>query len=65
MIVFGGGMVLAGDYLLDRVRQAYKRNSWQMAPSRVEIAPAVLGSDAGVIGAAAIAYDAHCTGEIS
>ena len=60
MIVFGGGMVQAGDYLLDRVRQAYQHNNWQMAPSRVRIEPAVLGSDAGVIGAAAIAYDAHC-----
>jgi len=65
MIVLGGGMVGAGDYLLDRVRQAYKHNNWQMSPSRVRIEPAVLGGDAGVIGAAAIACDAHCAGDNS
>lgn len=65
MIVLGGGMVQARDYLLTRVRQAYERNNWRMSPSQVKIDLAVLGNDAGVIGAGAIACDAHRRGEIS
>lgn len=65
MIVLGGGMVQAGDYLLALVRKAYARHDWRMSASRVRIEAAVLGSDAGVIGAGAIACDAHLTGEIT
>lgn len=55
MIVFAGGMVLAGNHLFDRVRAAYKANSWTVVESKVELVPALLGNDAGFIGAAAVA----------
>lgn len=62
MIVFAGGMVQAGPYLLDRVNEAFAKHDWAMSESRVRIVPAVLGSDAGLIGAAGVAWDAHSAG---
>lgn len=64
MIVFAGGMILAGDFLFDRIRAAFKRHSWTIVEDRVEIVPAKLGNDAGVIGAAAVAWDAYRSGEL-
>jgi glucokinase len=64
MIVFAGGMTLAGDFLFDRIRAAFKRHSWTIVEDRVEIVPATLGNDAGVIGAAAVAWDAYKSGEL-
>lgn len=64
MIVFAGGMTLAGDFLFDRIRAAFKRHSWTIVADRVEIVPATLGNDAGVIGAAAVAWDAYKSGEL-
>lgn len=58
MIVFAGGMILAGDFLFDRVRAAFKEHTWRCAPSPAQIVPAVLGNDAGFIGAAAVAWEA-------
>ncbi len=65
MVVLAGGMVLAGDYLTDRVRSAFEAHDWAMAGRRVRIMPAQLGSDAGLIGAAAVAWDAHHTGKFT
>ncbi len=59
MIVFAGGMALAGDMLFDLVRGAFDRRTWSVAKDRVKIVPARLGNDAGFIGAAAVAWDAH------
>lgn len=59
MIVFAGGMVLAGDQLFNRVRSAFRANTWTVVESRVEIVPAQLGNDAGFIGAAAVAWSDH------
>lgn len=56
VIVIGGGLVVLGDLLLDRVHGAFIRNV--EAGSKRATAPvvaAVLGADAGVIGAAALA----------
>jgi glucokinase len=64
MIVFAGGMILAGQYLFDRVIAAYHELNWTILPSRVRIEPAQLGNDAGVIGAAAVAWEAHQAGRV-
>lgn len=62
MIVFAGGMILAGQYLFDRVRSSFAEHTWKMVPPKVQIVPAQLGNDAGFIGAAAVAWDAHRAG---
>lgn len=59
MIVFAGGMALAGDTLFDLVRSAFDRRTWSVAKDKVQIVRARLGNDAGFIGAAAVARDAH------
>lgn len=61
MIVFAGGMILAGDLLFEMVREAFADNSWNVMSDHVRIVPAELGNEAGFIGAAAIACDAGRT----
>ncbi len=61
IIVLAGGMVEAGDFLIDKVRQAFTSQNWQMAKPRVRIVPPQLGSDAGLIGAAAVAWNAQAS----
>jgi len=56
-IVFAGGMTKAGDDLLRPVRENYDRLNWQMADDKTEIAIASLGNDAGMIGAAGVAWN--------
>lgn len=58
MIVFAGGMILAGDVLFERLHKSIDRQNWKMTKKTVEIVPAKLGNDAGFIGAAAVAWDA-------
>lgn len=57
MIVFAGGMILAGDFLFDRIQASFKRQTWTIVDDQVRIVPAELGNDAGFIGAAAVAWD--------
>ena len=53
MIVLGGGMSHAGDILLDAVRKHFKQQNWHLAGAdRCCVELAVLGNDAGMIGAA-------------
>ena len=59
MIVLAGGMSQAGRYLLDPVRRHFRKEWWAMTKPKVRIALAKLGNDAGVIGAAGVAKDAH------
>ena len=59
MFVFAGGMALAGDALLSRIRKHYDQQNWHAAPDRVKLEIAQLGNDAGLIGAAAIAWDTY------
>ncbi|MCC7147483.1 MAG: ROK family glucokinase [Phycisphaeraceae bacterium] len=59
MIVFAGGMALAGDFLFERIRAAYRNLNWSLAAAgQVQIVGARLGNDAGMIGAAGIAWSA-------
>jgi glucokinase len=64
MILFAGGMALAGDFLLDRIRIVFQENRWHVASDPVQIALAQVGNDAGLIGAAGVAWDAHQQGRL-
>ncbi len=61
-IVFAGGMIAAGDLLLSRIRHYFKEHIWSLKAEPVEICFATLGEDAGIIGAAALALQAHRQG---
>jgi len=57
-IVFAGGMIAAGDVLLNRIKDFFDEQIWSLKKETVEIAFATLGEDAGIIGAAALAKKA-------
>ena len=63
MIVFAGGMILSGDQLFVPLREQFKKQSWKVVEDHVQIVPSTLGNDAGFIGAAAVAWDAHRNGK--
>lgn len=54
-IVFAGGMIAAGNFLLDRIRHYFNKHIWNLKKETVEICFAALGEDAGIIGAAGLA----------
>ena len=56
-IVFGGGMIAAGDILFDTIRETAKKQSFEVPFKRCIIEKAALGEDAGVIGAAGCAWE--------
>jgi glucokinase len=58
-IVLGGGMSAAGKFLTDYVEKHLRANWWKMTPLEAKIVLAKLGNDAGVIGAAGVAKQAH------
>jgi glucokinase len=53
IVVFGGGMIAAGDDFLQRIRRHVKELAFPVPAEKTEIRYALLGSDAGFIGAAA------------
>ena len=57
VVVIGGGVIGAGELLLNAARAETARRA--LPPSRdiVEIVPAAFGVEAGMIGAAALAFD--------
>jgi len=57
LVVIGGGFASAGDFLLEPARETMRREALPPARDRVEIVRAELGTAAGLIGAALIAYD--------
>jgi glucokinase len=57
IVVIGGGFASAGDFLLEPAREIMRREALPPANDRVEIVRAELGTAAGVIGAALVAYD--------
>src|SRR6266516_2324421 len=57
LVVIGGGFASAGDFLLEPDRETMRREALAPAGDRVEIVRAELGTAAGVIGAALVAYD--------
>ena len=54
-IVFGGGMIAAGEAFLERIRRHIPTVAFPVPAARTQIRFATLGSDAGFIGAAACA----------
>jgi glucokinase len=60
-IVLGGGVMQAGDLILNPIIQEAKRRAFQPSFEATEILAAVLGEDAATIGAAMLARDAAIT----
>ena len=56
MIIIGGGMAKMGDLLLNPARQVVRERAFQLPAQAVQIVPARLGDDAGVLGAAVFAF---------
>lgn len=54
-IVFAGGMIAAGDILLNRIKEYFDEYIWSMKKETVEICFATIGEDAGIIGTADLA----------
>jgi glucokinase len=63
LVVVGGGVIEAGDLMLDPARRAY-RDCVEAPEHRYEvpILPAALGNEAGAVGAAALALDEMIAG---
>ncbi len=55
MVVFGGGMTAAGEPFLDRIRHHVRTLAFPLPAERTPIRYAMLGTDAGFIGAACCA----------
>ncbi len=55
LIVFGGGMIAAGEGFLERIRGYVRRLAFVVPAERTRVVYAQLGADAGFIGAAACA----------
>jgi glucokinase len=56
-VVIAGGVSQAGDFLLEPIRREVKERVFVMPAEQVEILPAKLGNDAGVIGVASWAQE--------
>ncbi|MGL5477693.1 MAG: ROK family protein [Clostridium sp.] len=55
MIVIGGGVTQAGDIVFDKVREVVNKRCFTAMAESTKILPAGLGTDAGVVGAVALA----------
>jgi glucokinase len=58
LVVIGGGFAAAGDFILEPAREIVRREVLAGAGDRVRIVRAELGTAAGLIGAALVAFDA-------
>ena len=63
-IIFTGGMIAAGDVLLNRIKDYFNEHIWTLKKEMVEICFATLGEDTGIIGAAALALHAKKQGKL-
>lgn len=55
LIVIGGGLTNLGELLFEPVRRIVRNTAFDIIADNVQVVPAKLGSDVGVIGAAAVA----------
>lgn len=62
-VVLAGGLIAAGDFLLEPIRRHARELTWNLLDDLPDICFATLGNDAGVIGAAGCAWEAHRTGD--
>jgi len=65
VVVVGGGVMAAGDLLLDPVREVVAATALAPARDAVRIVPARFGPEAGMIGAAALAWELLALGEVA
>lgn len=54
IIIVGGGVALAGDFLFDKVKKELKKYTLPVTLENIKIVQAKLGEDAGIVGAAAL-----------
>lgn len=54
-VVVGGGVANAGDLILDPARESLNRVAFAVSRETIEVVPAVLGEQAGLVGAARLA----------
>jgi glucokinase len=52
--ILGGGVAKAGDILFEPIRETFKKYTPEVAQEGVDIVPATLGNNAGVVGAAGL-----------
>lgn len=50
LIIIGGGVAKAGEYILDPIRETIKKRTLKIPGDTVRVEPALLGESAGVIG---------------
>jgi glucokinase len=62
IVVIGGGVIAAGELLLAPARTEFARRVLPVLRDAVRIVPARFGVEAGMIGAAALAFDGLATG---
>jgi glucokinase len=58
VVVIGGGFSAAGDFLLDRAREALQREALHPGRDLVRVVRAELGTAAGLVGAGLVAFEA-------
>jgi glucokinase len=58
-VVIGGGVSQAGELLFEPIRRTVRESVFITSTEHFEIVPALLGINAGIIGAAAWAYEAY------
>ena len=56
-IVLGGGVAKAGEYVFGPIREVIRERTMRIFHEHLEIVPATLGNDAGIIGSAALALE--------
>lgn len=56
MVVIGGGVKAAWDLFIDATREEVRKRAFTYAAERTKIVPSMLGDEAGMVGAAAVAF---------
>jgi len=56
MVVIGGRIREAWDLFIDATREEIRKRAFQYPAERIKIVPSLLGDDAGMVGAAAVAF---------
>jgi glucokinase len=56
MVVIGGGVKDAWDLFIDATREEVRKRAFSYTAERTKIVPSMLGDDAGMVGAAAVAF---------
>jgi glucokinase len=58
LVVIGGGFSAAGDLVLEPAREVMRREALEPARDQVQVVPAVLGPEAGLVGAGFVGFEA-------